>query len=102
MAYGHCCRRAGASGKERHSELHSRKLILRESLMAIKFFFFFCLLLVRATDLSEAEPTLTHMSIACLHKHHLVRYFFCTSLVVPCLSVVNKTQQGKKAFRDTA
>lgn len=47
MAYGHCCRRAGASGKERHSELHSRKLILRESLMAIQFFggfFFACFL----------------------------------------------------------
>nr|XP_009667108.1 PREDICTED: NAD-dependent protein deacetylase sirtuin-7 [Struthio camelus australis] len=29
---------------------------------------------VRATDLSEAEPTLTHMSIACLHKHNLVQH----------------------------
>ncbi|RMB95184.1 hypothetical protein DUI87_28171 [Hirundo rustica rustica] len=30
---------------------------------------------IRAADLSEAEPTLTHMSIASLHKHNLV----CTS-----------------------
>uniref|UniRef100_A0A8C0IIC9 NAD-dependent protein deacetylase sirtuin-7 n=1 Tax=Bubo bubo TaxID=30461 RepID=A0A8C0IIC9_BUBBB len=29
---------------------------------------------IRATDLSEAEPTLTHMSIACLHKHNLVQH----------------------------
>nr|XP_060620847.1 NAD-dependent protein deacetylase sirtuin-7 [Anolis sagrei ordinatus] len=29
---------------------------------------------IRATDLSEAEPTLTHMSIACLHKHKLVKH----------------------------
>ncbi|XP_041265523.1 NAD-dependent protein deacetylase sirtuin-7 [Pyrgilauda ruficollis] len=29
---------------------------------------------VRAADLSEAEPTLTHMSIACLHKHNLVQH----------------------------
>lgn len=51
----------------------SRKLILKEKLMSISAFFFF---LVRATDLSEAEPTLTHMSIASLHKHNLVRFFF--------------------------
>uniref|UniRef100_A0A8C4TS74 Regulatory protein SIR2 homolog 7 n=1 Tax=Falco tinnunculus TaxID=100819 RepID=A0A8C4TS74_FALTI len=31
-------------------------------------------LLQEATDLSEAEPTLTHMSIACLHKHNLVQH----------------------------
>ncbi|KAF2982826.1 hypothetical protein EK904_008853 [Melospiza melodia maxima] len=29
---------------------------------------------IRAADLSEAEPTLTHMSIACLHKHNLVQH----------------------------
>ncbi|XP_039200488.1 NAD-dependent protein deacetylase sirtuin-7 [Crotalus tigris] len=29
---------------------------------------------IRATDLSEAEPTLTHMSIACLHKNKLVKH----------------------------
>ncbi|KAF7247431.1 NAD-dependent protein deacetylase sirtuin-7 [Varanus komodoensis] len=29
---------------------------------------------IRAADLSEAEPTLTHMSIACLHKHKLVQH----------------------------
>ncbi|XP_048346160.1 NAD-dependent protein deacetylase sirtuin-7 [Sphaerodactylus townsendi] len=29
---------------------------------------------IRAADLSEAEPTLTHMSIACLHKHKLVHH----------------------------
>ncbi|KFV59977.1 NAD-dependent protein deacetylase sirtuin-7, partial [Gavia stellata] len=29
---------------------------------------------IKATDLSEAEPTLTHMSIACLHKHNLVQH----------------------------
>ncbi|OXB81102.1 UNVERIFIED_CONTAM: hypothetical protein H355_005032 [Colinus virginianus] len=29
---------------------------------------------ISATDLSEAEPTLTHMSIACLHKHNLVQH----------------------------
>uniref|UniRef100_A0A8B9ZXZ1 NAD-dependent protein deacetylase sirtuin-7 n=1 Tax=Anas zonorhyncha TaxID=75864 RepID=A0A8B9ZXZ1_9AVES len=29
---------------------------------------------IRATDLSEAEPTLTHMSIASLHKHNLVQH----------------------------
>ncbi|XP_061471911.1 NAD-dependent protein deacetylase sirtuin-7 isoform X1 [Rhineura floridana] len=29
---------------------------------------------IRAVDLSEAEPTLTHMSIACLHKHKLVQH----------------------------
>nr|XP_020669998.1 NAD-dependent protein deacetylase sirtuin-7 isoform X2 [Pogona vitticeps] len=29
---------------------------------------------IRATDLSEAEPTLTHMSIASLHKHKLVQH----------------------------
>lgn len=98
MAYGRCCRRAGASGKEVTTELlflslfwndssaatqetnseltmTSRKLILKEKLMSISAFFFF-FFLVRATDLSEAEPTLTHMSIASLHKHNLVRFFF--------------------------
>ncbi|KAM5150790.1 NAD-dependent protein deacetylase sirtuin-7 isoform 2-T2 [Callospermophilus lateralis] len=29
---------------------------------------------VSATDLSEAEPTLTHMSIACLHEQKLVQH----------------------------
>ncbi|XP_026523111.1 NAD-dependent protein deacetylase sirtuin-7 [Notechis scutatus] len=29
---------------------------------------------IRATDLSEAEPTLTHMSIACLHNNKLVKH----------------------------
>uniref|UniRef100_A0A8D0GHS3 Regulatory protein SIR2 homolog 7 n=1 Tax=Sphenodon punctatus TaxID=8508 RepID=A0A8D0GHS3_SPHPU len=29
---------------------------------------------IRAADLSEAEPTLTHMSIACLHMHSLVKH----------------------------
>uniref|UniRef100_A0A8D0EDD7 NAD-dependent protein deacetylase sirtuin-7 n=1 Tax=Salvator merianae TaxID=96440 RepID=A0A8D0EDD7_SALMN len=29
---------------------------------------------IRAADLSEAEPTLTHMSIGCLHKHKLVQH----------------------------
>lgn len=63
-----------AATRETNSELTMtiRKLILKEKLMAISAFFFF---LVRATDLSEAEPTLTHMSIACLHKHNLVRFF---------------------------
>lgn len=80
MAYGRCCRKAGASGKETNSELCGRKLRLKETFMAIQLYFF-SLLLVRATDLSEAEPTLTHMSIACLHKHNLVRCFCCASLL---------------------
>uniref|UniRef100_A0A8C5WST2 NAD-dependent protein deacetylase sirtuin-7 n=1 Tax=Laticauda laticaudata TaxID=8630 RepID=A0A8C5WST2_LATLA len=29
---------------------------------------------IRVTDLSEAEPTLTHMSIACLHNNKLVKH----------------------------
>uniref|UniRef100_A0A803VSV5 ethanolamine-phosphate cytidylyltransferase n=38 Tax=Passeriformes TaxID=9126 RepID=A0A803VSV5_FICAL len=76
MAFGHCCRRAGASGEEPDSELCDRKLVLEEVNGNSNFFFFFfpALLLVRAADLSEAEPTLTHMSIACLHKHNLVQH----------------------------
>lgn len=65
--------------------------------MAVPTFFFSALLLVRAADLSEAEPTLTHMSIACLHKHNLVSCFFLTSLMF-CLRVINPAGK-RKIFR---
>lgn len=42
MAFGHCCRRAGASGEEPDSELGDRKLILEE-VNGSSNFFFFCL-----------------------------------------------------------
>lgn len=96
-AFGHCCRRAGASGEEPNSELCDRKLIL-EDINGNSNFFFPPLLLVRAADLSEAEPTLTHMSIACLHKHNLVRYFFLTLLMFLCLRMINPAGK-RKLFR---
>lgn len=96
MVFGHCCRRAGASGEEPDSELGDRKLILEE-VNGSSNFFFSALLLVRAADLSEAEPTLTHMSIACLHKHNLVSCFFLTSLMF-CLRVINPAGK-RKIFR---
>lgn len=67
--------------------------------MAISYlFFFFFLPLVSTTDLSEAEPTLTHMSIACLHKHNLVRSPFLSMTCAP-LSQCNKSdQKGKRCF----
>lgn len=50
MAFGHCCRRAGASGEEPHSELGDRKLILEEVNGNSNFFFFLpCFLSVLQT-----------------------------------------------------
>lgn len=94
MASGPCCRRAGASGEEPNSELCNRKLILEE-VNGNSNLFFPPLLLVSAGDLSEAEPTLTHMSIASLHKHNLVRYFFLTSLMFLCLRIINPAGKRK-------
>lgn len=70
--------------------------------MAIPTFFFFSpLLLVRAVDLSEAEPTLTHMSIASLHKHNLVRWFFLTLLTFLCLRMINPAGK-RRIFQNIA
>ncbi|KAL7989504.1 hypothetical protein Chor_012170 [Crotalus horridus] len=52
---------------------------------------------IRATDLSEAEPTLTHMSIACLHKNklesqHLKIECLAQNLSAKAISVISEVK----------
>ncbi|XP_070793739.1 NAD-dependent protein deacetylase sirtuin-7 isoform X1 [Pituophis catenifer annectens] len=68
MGCGQCCKKGEVSGNWFKSISY---VTLGSWFLLFIFLFFPC---IRATDLSEAEPTLTHMSIACLHNNKLVKH----------------------------